>query len=99
MRVACHLAGLPHPVPQYEVFDHDVFLAQVDLAWPEAMLVVEYEGAYHFDGLQIMKDDGRYARLVAAGWRVIRLSSVDLRDMDAVVVRIRAVLAEAGVIA
>jgi hypothetical protein len=99
VRVACHLAGLPHPVPQYEVFAGNSFLAQVDLAWPEAKLVVEYEGAYHFDGLQILKDDGRYARLVAAGWRVIRLSSVDLRDLDDVVVRIRAALVEAGVLA
>jgi uncharacterized protein DUF559 len=99
VRVACQLARLPHPVPQYEVFDDDAFLAQVDLAWPEAKLVVEYEGAHHFDGLQIAKDDGRYARLVAAGWRVIRLSSVDLRDLDAVVVRIRAALVEAGVVA
>jgi Protein of unknown function (DUF559) len=99
VRVACHLAGLPHPVPQFEVFDGDVFLARVDLAWPEAGLIVEYEGAYHFDELQIAKDDGRYARLVAAGWRVIRLSSPDLRDLDAVVVRIRAALVEAGVAA
>jgi hypothetical protein len=98
VRVACHLAGLPHPTPQYEVLHEGAFLAQVDLAWPEAKLVVEYEGAYHFDELQIVKDDGRYARLVAAGWRVIRLSSVDLRELDAVVARIRAVLAEAGVI-
>jgi hypothetical protein len=98
VRVACHLAGLPHPVPQFEVVDGGVLLAQVDLAWPEARLVVEYEGAYHFDELQIAKDDGRYARLVAAGWRVIRLSSADLWDLDAVVLRIRAALADAGVV-
>jgi hypothetical protein len=98
VRLACHLARLPHPVPQYEVFEDGVLLGQVDLAWPEAKLVVEYEGAYHFDELQIAKDDGRYERLVAAGWRVIRLSSSDLWDLDAVIVRIRAVLVEAGVI-
>jgi hypothetical protein len=94
VRVACHLAGLPAPVPQYEVNAAGRLLAQVDLAWPEAKLVVEYEGAYHFDELQIVKDDHRYERLTAAGWRVIRLSSVDLRDLDAVVVRIRAALAD-----
>jgi Protein of unknown function (DUF559) len=98
VRVACHLAGLPHPVPQFEVVENGDFLGQVDLAWPEARLIVEYEGAYHFDGVQIMKDDGRYARLVAAGWRVIRLSSADLRDLDAVVARIRAALSEAGLL-
>jgi hypothetical protein len=92
VRLACHLAGLPHPVPQLEVYEHGVFLGQVDLGWPEAKLVVEYEGAYHFDGVQILKDDARYERLLAAGWRVIRLSSVDLRDLAAVIDRIRAAL-------
>jgi hypothetical protein len=98
VRLACHLAGLPRPVPQFVVVHEGLFLGQVDLAWPEARLIVEYEGAHHFDELQIVKDDGRYARLVAAGWRVIRLSSVDLRDLDAVVARIRAALVQAGVV-
>jgi hypothetical protein len=97
VRVACHLAGLPHPVPQYEVRDGGVFLGQVDLAWPEARLVVEYEGAYHFEDDQVVKDDGRYERLRAAGWRVIRLLAADLWDLDAVVARIRAALVAAGV--
>ena len=94
VRVACARAGLPSPVPQYVVEVDGAFLAQVDLAWPEAKLVVEYEGAYHFDELQIRNDDQRYARLIAEGWWVIRLSSVDLRNLDAVIDRIRAALAE-----
>ncbi len=98
VRVACHVAGLPHPVPQFRVYEDGVLLGQVDLAWPEAKLIVEYEGAYHFDGVQIDKDDARYDRLVQAGWQVVRLSSVDLRDLDAVVARIRTVLADAGVL-
>ncbi|SDX79764.1 Protein of unknown function [Modestobacter sp. DSM 44400] len=70
-----------------------VLIAVGDLGWPEAKLMVEYEGAYHFDGVQIVKDDARYARLVAAGWRVLRLSSADLRDLDAVVAPIKDALA------
>ena len=97
VRVACARAGLPMPVPQYVVEVDGVFLAQVDLAWPEARLIVEYEGAYHFDGVQIVKDDARYARLMSAGWRVIRLSSADLRHLEAVVDRIRTALAGAQV--
>jgi Protein of unknown function (DUF559) len=99
VRVACHLAELPHPVPQFEVYERGYFLGQVDLAWPDAKLIVEYEGAYHFDDRQIVKDDARYDRLVAAGWRLIRLSSIDLHDLDGVVARIRAVLEETGVLA
>jgi very-short-patch-repair endonuclease len=86
---------LPAPVPQYEVVQDGQWLARVDLAWPEARLIVEYEGEYHFDGLQIARDDVRLRRLVAAGWRVIRLSAADLRDMDAVVRRIETELTSA----
>lgn len=89
VRVACARAGLPSPVPQYVVLEAGEFLGCVDLAWPEARLIVEYEGAYHFEGMQISRNDERYRRLVAAGWRVIRLSAADLRDMEAVVARIR----------
>ena len=92
VRVACSLAGLPSPVPQYDVMHDGAWLGRVDLAWPEARLIVEYEGEYHFDGLQIARDDVRLRRLVAAGWRVIRLAAHDLRDMDAVVTRIKSEL-------
>jgi hypothetical protein len=88
VRVACALAGLPPPVPQYEIWEDGVFLARGDLVWPEAKLVVEYEGEYHFADGQIVRDDARIARLVAAGWRVIRIAAHDLRSMDDVVRRI-----------
>ena len=89
VRVACARAGLPAPTPQFVVIEGGEFLGCVDLAWPEARLIVEYEGAHHFEGLQISRDDERYRSLIAAGWRVIRLSAADLRDMAAVVARIR----------
>jgi hypothetical protein len=92
VRVACVRAGLPAPVPQYVVTAGGEFLGRVDLAWPEARLIVEYEGAHHFDELQIRQDDQRYRRLTAAGWRVIRLSSADLRDLAFVVARIASLL-------
>ena len=91
VRVALVLAGL-RPVPQFQVVDGGIEVARVDLGFPEARLAVEYEGAYHFDGDQIVRDDARYARLRAAGWTVIRLTSVDLRDLDGVVARVRAAL-------
>ena len=94
VRVACHLAGLPAPVPQFVVVQDGVWLGRVDLAWPEVKLIVEYEGAYHFAGEQIVKDDARYERLIAAGWRVIRLLAADLRDLDGVVARIAAALTQ-----
>lgn len=95
VRVACHLAGLPPPVPQFSVCDGDRFIGDGDLVWPEHKLVVEYEGEYHFDGVQIVKDDARYAAMMAAGWRVIRVSALDLRSMDDLVRRIAAALTAA----
>jgi hypothetical protein len=91
VRVALELAGLA-PVPQFEVREDGALLARVDFAWPEARLAVEYDGAYHFEGTQISRDDARFERLTAAGWRVIRLTAADLHDLDAVVARIRAAL-------
>lgn len=88
VRVACALGGLPAPVPQYDVVHQGRWLGRVDLAWPEAHLIVEYEGAYHFEGLQIARDDARIQRLVAAGWRVLRIAAHDLHDMAALVARI-----------
>jgi very-short-patch-repair endonuclease len=88
VRVACVRAGLPAPVPQLVVMANGQFLGRVDLAWPEARLVVEYEGAHHFDDVHIRRDDRRYERLVAAGWRVIRLSSADLHYLADAVSRI-----------
>jgi hypothetical protein len=91
VRVALVLAGLA-PEPQYEIWDDGRLLARVDFAWPEERLLVEYEGAYHFDGVQIVRDDARIAALEAAGWRVIRISAADLRDLEALVARVRAAL-------
>jgi hypothetical protein len=88
VRVALTLTGLC-PVPQYEVWADGELLARVDLAFPEERVLIEYEGAYHFDGIQIARDDVRLRRLVEAGWRVIRVSAADLRNLDAVVARIR----------
>ena len=69
------------------------FAGSVDLAFPEVRLAIEYDGAYHFEEAQIVRDDARIRRLERAGWRVIRLSSIDLRDLDAVVRRILEALA------
>ena len=93
VRVALVLAGLA-PEPQYEVWSGGRFIARVDFGWPAARLALEYEGAHHFDGVQIARDDDRLERLVAAGWRVLRISAADLHDLDGVVRRVRAALAD-----
>lgn len=95
LRVAMTLAGLPPPVAQFEIRTASGdWLGVVDFAWPEQRVVVEYEGAYHFDGLQIARDDVRYAALVAEGWRVLRVSHADMQDLPGLVERIRQLLGD-----
>lgn len=95
VRVLLCGAGL-HPVPQCAVFDGDRFVGRVDLGFEEVRVAVEYEGYYHFDPEQAARDAARLAALEAAGWVVIRVYAHDLRDIDAVVQRIRRVLIERG---
>ncbi len=91
LRVLLVLAGLT-PVPQFEVCHDGTFVARVDLAFPEVRLAIEYEGAHHFVDDQIPRDDERLERLRDAGWRVIRVSAADMRDLDGLLDRIRAAL-------
>ena len=95
LRVALRSAGL-QPVPQFEVRQDGVFVARVDLAFPEICLALEYEGAYHFEDGQIARDDVRHRRLRDAGWTVIRISAADMHDRNALVARIRRALAALG---
>jgi hypothetical protein len=90
VRVALVLAGLT-PIPQYEICGGSDPI-HADLAFPEARIAIEYEGAHHFEDDQISYDDVRYARMRERGWTVIRLAAADLRDLDSVVARVRAAL-------
>ena len=83
-------------MPQFEVRSGGVLLGRADLAFPDQGVLVEYEGAHHFEGTQIVRDDARIARFEAAGWRVVRLSAVDLRDLGGAVRRVLATLAQRG---
>jgi very-short-patch-repair endonuclease len=94
VRVLLALAGL-HPEPQYTVRDAGHVMARVDLAFPELRIAIEYDGAWHAEPGQFVKDRQRLNRLVAAGWRVIHVTAADLRDPDALIARIRALVLSA----
>ena len=93
VRVALVLAGLS-PVPQFgRASTGGEWLGRVDLAFPEAKIAIEYEGAYHFEDGQIVRDDARYARLASGRLDASSgVSAADLRDLDTVVARVRAAL-------
>jgi very-short-patch-repair endonuclease len=70
-------------------------VARVDLAFPEHRVAVEYDGAWHAERGQFAKDRRRLNRLVAAGWTVLHVTAADMRDPEALVSRIRTMLAAA----
>ena len=68
MRLAIVLAGLPTPVPQYRVGRF-----RLDLAYPDAMLGVEYDGADHLTPGRARRDLTREAELTRAGWELLHV--------------------------
>lgn len=99
-RLAMLDAGLPTPIPQYEIFDDDgVFLARVDFAWPELRVVAEADGEEKYIGdtrAILAREKYRIDRLIELGWRVVRWSWGDL-ERGVIVPRVRRVLDGPGV--
>jgi hypothetical protein len=92
-------AGLPRPVTQIEVRNEwNWIVARIDLGWPQWMVGVEYDGAQHWtDPRQHARDIERLELLAAHGWRIVRVSAMQLRHEPTVVVeRVRRALLEAG---
>jgi hypothetical protein len=88
LRLVMVLAGLPRPVVQYPVVDERArVVATVDLAYPEELVAIEYEGADHFTDLRVRRDGGRYTRLAALGWRVYRYFAGDVYGRPEQIVR------------
>lgn len=94
LRLLLVLGGLPAPAVQYAVVDDRAHVvATVDLAYPEALVAIEYEGAAHFTDRRVLRDGRRYTRLADLGWRVYRYFARDVhRRPDEVVEEIRRAL-------
>ena len=89
LRLLLHRSALPRPVAQFVVRDAVGFVARVDLAWPEAKVAVEYEGAWHGESpQQVAADRRRLYRLTAAGWTVVFVTAADLHHPGQLVARI-----------
>jgi Protein of unknown function (DUF559)/Transcriptional regulator, AbiEi antitoxin len=66
-------AGLPEPVPQYEIHDGDIFIARVDFAYPELGVVIEVDGEERHTGRSPRnRDVQRDRRLSALGFHPLR---------------------------
>ena len=92
-------AGLPLPVVNYMVLDEFGELGCIlDLAYPDAWVAVEFDGAIHVGDRAIMERDRRRHRwLEDHGWRVITITTADLRDDKAgFIYSVRQALEQAG---
>jgi hypothetical protein len=78
LRVRLVLAGLPRPVPQFDVRIGAVTL-HPDLAWPEYKLALEYDGAWHAAAERLHLDRRRLNLLATEGWLVLHATSERLR--------------------
>jgi REase_MTES_1575 len=85
-------AGLPEPVPQFEIGLGDGAVARVDFAYPEQRIAIELDGAaYHSGEVAERRDRRRDNRLGAMGWRVLRFGWNDVtRSPDYVLGMMRA---------
>jgi hypothetical protein len=62
------LPGVPTPTRQYEVFNrHSVFVARVDLCWPDLGIFIELDGQQH-EGQPVYDASRQTAVCAATGW-------------------------------
>jgi very-short-patch-repair endonuclease len=79
LRMLIVQAGLPKPEVQWVVQDeHSRTAVWLDLAWPDQMIGIEYEGENHTDPDQVLRDIGRYTALVDKGWRIYRYTKLEI---------------------
>jgi len=77
-------AGLPQPAFEYEVRDRGVFVARVDLAYPELQLAIECDSRrWHDNSVSFVRDPRRRNKLLAAGWRVLSFTWADYSEEPA----------------
>jgi very-short-patch-repair endonuclease len=81
LRLLLHQAGLPRLEAQWAVQDEETRTAVwLDLAYPDHMIGIEYEGEQHTEPEAVLRDVGRYTRLVDKGWRIYRYTKYEIRD-------------------
>ena len=79
LRMIIVQAGLPRPEVQWVVQDIETRTSVwLDLAWPDQRIGIEFEGAGHTDPVEVLRDAGRYTRLVDRGWRIYRYTKHDV---------------------
>lgn len=96
-RLVMHDGGLPDPVLQHWIIDLEGRAWRVDFAWPEAGLVVEYDGVeFHSSPEDFRRDRQKWAALQEMNWTVLPVIADDVRERPEIMLRrIRARLTSA----
>jgi hypothetical protein len=72
-------AGLPRPVPQYEIWSNGRFVARPDFSYPDKRVAIEADGyGPHAGKRAFQKDRTRISEMAACGWRVLPFTWDDL---------------------
>jgi hypothetical protein len=78
LRLMVIRAGYPVPQTQCPIYNEfGVLIGDVDMAWPEMKIALEYEGLHHTDPDQLRKDILRVEEMIEAGWIIIRVTCRD----------------------
>lgn len=79
LRLLLRRSGLPPVRTQIEVRDEfGVFVARLDMGWPEWKIAIEYDGDQHrTDRRQYVRDMRRSEELKRLGWAVVRVIKED----------------------
>lgn len=79
LRLLIVRGGLPRPEVQWVVQDERARTAiWLDLAYPTHKIGIEYEGEGHASAEMVLRDAGRYTRLVDMGWRIYRYTKYEV---------------------
>lgn len=98
-RLLMVLAGLPEPVVNHVLRQDDGEIRRrLDLAYPRAMLAIEYDGRQHAESTRQWQGDvRRREELDSDGWRLVVLLAPDIyRTPQQTVDRIRAAMHQCG---
>ncbi|GAA2029023.1 hypothetical protein GCM10009819_10960 [Agromyces tropicus] len=96
-------AGLPEPVPNHRVLGAaGELIAMIDLAYPDHLVGIEYQGDHHRAAATWRRDVRRLERLADLGWAIVQATSDDVgsdgrvRDSAAFARRVAGRLAAKG---
>jgi hypothetical protein len=101
LRMLLVLAGLPEPTVNVIIRNPDgSWRMRFDLSYPGLKLIIEYDGRQHAENSgQWRRDLSRREELDGLGWRLIVVTSDDLRDApEAVLNRVRDALIDRGAV-